>query len=129
MNKKPHVWKAVTTGPDALVVLPDGRSFNFGDAIYHPENKQYAELAARAVNSHADLLAALELRQLHDEWNASSDGAYEEGPEWDAFEAHARSLGWVGEGGGSLHLFMERLTAATLAKAAPENAQTAQKPV
>jgi hypothetical protein len=50
----PGPW-TVRIGQDALVTCPDGRSFDIGDAIYHPDNIANARLIAAAP----DLLAAL----------------------------------------------------------------------
>jgi len=45
----------VRVGNDVKVYCEDGRSFNFGDAIYHKENIENAEFACLAVNSHSTL--------------------------------------------------------------------------
>ena len=45
----PGPWKAQPSGgADAIVRCIDGRTFSFGDAIYHRENRDNAELAAHA---------------------------------------------------------------------------------
>ncbi len=51
----PGPWTARTGGADGLVACPDGRTFNCGDILYHPENVANAHLVAAAP----ELLGAL----------------------------------------------------------------------
>lgn len=49
MNKfTPGPWKILTHGMNAIVICPDGRQFDCGDRIYHPENDDNAKLISKA---------------------------------------------------------------------------------
>lgn len=55
MSHTPGPWN-LEIGMDVKVKCPDGRSFNIGDALYHPENIHNGRL----VSSAPDLLDAVE---------------------------------------------------------------------
>lgn len=51
-------WRPVFGGQDGYVTCPDGRSFNIGDILYHPENKANAILIAAAPDIYEALIEA-----------------------------------------------------------------------
>ncbi len=58
-NKLPlHI---VCTKPDARIACDDTSSFNVGDTLYHPENKEFARYIVKACNSHDKLISIANL--------------------------------------------------------------------
>jgi hypothetical protein len=61
----PGPWVAAR-GMDWIVKAPDGRHFNVGDVLYHPENEANVRLIAAAPDLYAACKALVEAREAFD---------------------------------------------------------------